>query len=414
MLNKDRDHLRELAKKQMELAHSPKMSELRKAWENHGAFSPASRPMILIEIGTFADDFLPQLMQCEGDSARILEWELLAATVNHTHFDDDSIVKDYIPVVPERRFIPFGIEVKTNHAKDGKGDVSLGHHFISAIGDLERDFHKLGKSVFEIKMDSLQNAINFRNEVYGDILPAKRAGFSMYCGPTQDIVHIMSMEDMFVAMCDYPDLFNKMMTMLVDDYLEYFDLHETESVLLPSYDECHLAQGSYCFTDELSKQGTALKTTELWGYLDSQETTGVSPKMFSELVAPHYSRIAARYGLLSYGCCEAVDPIWDCFLSGLDNLRKLSVSPWANEEYIGQILRGKKIVYMRKPSPNYLGVGADLDEQAVTAHIDETIKFAKGCHLEIIQRDVYKINKSTEKVKRYVELIRKCSEKHMI
>ena len=411
---KDREVLRELAKKQLELANSPQMMKLREEWKLHGAFSASSRPMILIETPSFEEDILPPLMRCEGDGARQLERELLLNTVNHTLFGDDTVIKDYMPVMPHAKMIPFGIEVKWEHVEGATAAASLGHHFITSISDLEQDFHKLGKSRYGIDWESTRREHEFKNEIFGDILPVRQAGFSLYCGLTGDIVHIMKMEDMFTAMYDYPERFHQMMSMLVNDYLAYFGLLESENALLPTLDDCGVCQGSYCYTNELPAQGTGLKTTDVWGYMDSQETTGVSPDMFAEFMAPYYGRIIERYGLLSYGCCEAVDPIWDCFLSNLDNLRKLSVSFWADEEFIGERLRGKNIVYMRKPSPNFLGVGSELDEQAVTAHIEKTVQAAKGCHLEMIQRDVYQINNTPGKVRRYVELIRKCCEKHQV
>ncbi|MCL2003678.1 MAG: hypothetical protein FWG72_06715 [Oscillospiraceae bacterium] len=404
---KDRQILRDLAAKQMELAHSPQTAKLRDEWTLHGTFDSASRPMILIETGTFQNDVILKLMRCEGKEARELERELLMGVVNHTLFGDDTVVKDYVPVIPHRYFVPFGIEVKQERAGE-----SLGHQFIHVINDLEQDFHKFGKSRFGINWEDTLRELDCKNEVYGDILPVRKAGFSLYCCLTQDIVHIMKMEDMFTAMFDYPELFHQMMSMLVNDYLEFFDLLETENALLPTYDECHLSQGSYSFNGELPRQGTDIKTTDIWGFLDSQETSGISPAMFAEHIAPHYRRIAERYGLLSYGCCEAVDPVWDCFLSGLDNLRKVSVSPWANEDFMGEKLRGKNIVYMRKPTSNLLGLGSALDEQAVMEHIGRTVAAAKGCYLEIIQRDVYQIQNTPDKVRRYVELVRVCCEKH--
>jgi len=63
-------------------------------------------------------------------------------------------------------------------------------------------------------------------------------------------------------------------------------------------------------------------------------------------------------------------------------------------------------VYHRKPSPNYLGVGANLDETAFREHIRKTLRTAKGCTLEITQRDVYTINNDEAKAKRYVDVIR--------
>ncbi|MCL2361479.1 MAG: hypothetical protein FWC73_06670 [Defluviitaleaceae bacterium] len=406
---KDRDILRELAKKQVELAHTPAMDALWEDWRRHGAFDKNSRPMIRIETGSFADDIIPQMLRCETEAGRKLEQELISSTINHEYYGDDNLVLDYLPINLHRYFVPFGIEIKLAHPKED----SLGHEFVPAIGDLEQDFHKLGKSIFGIEPETSQKWMDYRNEILGDILPTKISPFIMYNGPTQSLVHIMKMEDMYMAMFDYPELFHKMMDMLTSDVMDYFDLMEREGVLLPTTDECWLGQGSYCFSNELPTQGEGLKTTDLWGYLDSQESAGLSPAMFGEFLAPYYRRIAARYGLLSYGCCEAVDPIWDSFLSNLDNLRKVSVAPWANEDFMGERLQGKNIVYMRKPSPNYIGVGDILDEKAITAHIDATVTAAKGCHLEIIQRDVYKVSRSTEKVRRYVELIRNCCDRHV-
>ncbi|MDL2293330.1 hypothetical protein LJC60_01715 [Ruminococcaceae bacterium OttesenSCG-928-D13] len=77
-------------------------------------------------------------------------------------------------------------------------------------------------------------------------------------------------------------------------------------------------------------------------------------EMYAEFVFPYYERIAQVYGRLSYGCCEPVDPVWD-MVSRLPNLRKISISPWCNEEKMGEALRGSSIIYHRKPSPTSLG-----------------------------------------------------------
>jgi len=404
----DRVILRDLAKKQMELANTPAMDALRADWNRHGVFASDSRPMIRIEVGSFSDDIIPQMLRCQSEAGRKLEWELIESTINHEYFKDDTLVLDYMPVTCHRYFVPFGIEVIWEHPEE----ASLGHQFAPSIGDLEQDFHKLGKAIFGVEPETSQKIIDYKNEVIGDILPVRMSPFSMVCSPTQDIVHIMKMEDMFTAMYDYPELFHQMMDRLTDDYLEYYDLMEREKVFLPTVDDCHLCQGSYSFTDELPTKGMGLKTKDIWIYMDSQETSGVSPEMFKEFIAPYYRKVAERYGLLSYGCCEAVDPIWESFLSTLPNLRKLSIAPWANEDYMGEQLRGKRIVYARKPFPNLLGVGDVLDEEAVKTHIGKTVEAAKGCHLEIIQRDVYRVSQSKEKVRRYVELIKNCCDVH--
>ena len=63
---------------------------------------------------------------------------------------------------------------------------------------------------------------------------------------------------------------------------------------------------------------------------------------------PYFDRMVKRFGLLSYGCCERVDNIGEDYLSGWDNLRKLSVSTSDNGEQVGEYLRGERYVQLAK------------------------------------------------------------------
>ena len=404
MTEQERRRVRDLAKQQAEIAHKPEMGLLRAEWTALNDCR-AERPMVTVELGTFAEDVLPQLMQCESEEARQLEWMLLSNIVNHTHFKDDTFVRDFIPVTVRSGIKPFGLEVKREETS------GLGHHFVSQIFDLEEDFHKLQPSAVFVEDKAMtQKRADEINEVIGDILPAKITGHALYAVPTQDIVHLMSLEDMYVSMYDTPELFKQMLDMLAEDYCRYFDALEAANTLLPTVSAEGLGQGTYCFTEDLPKENVT-KTTQIWGFMDSQETTGISPAMYQEFIFPYYKKVFDRYGLFSYGCCEAVDPIWENCLSKVEHLRKVSISPWCNEEFMGEQLRGRKTVYHRKPSPNFLGVGKNMDEEALRAHIRKTLSAAKGCTLEFTQRDVYNVSGSTEKVRRYVEIIREECER---
>ena len=140
--------------------------------------------------------------------------------------------------------------------------------------------------------------------------------------------------------------------------------------------------------------------------MNSQETVSISPKMFHDFVFPSYERLANEFGLIYYGCCEPVSAIWDD-IRRLQHLRKASVSPWCDQAFMGEALRRSKVIFSRKPSPNYLGVVSAFDEEAYTKHIDETLTAARGCELEIIHRDIYALHGNTAKVKRAVEIIRR-------
>lgn len=405
---KDRDILRSLAKKQAELAATDKNKKLYADWMKHGAFAGDSRPMIRVELGTFADDILPPLQRCEGEEARGIERMLLSGMVNFELFGDDTLVPSRINVPLRGSFLPFGLEEK----RIGDPNGGVAYRFEPWLRDLEDDFHVLGPSVYKIDREAHAKRLAFFQELFGDILPVVAGGMSQYCVPTQNIVHLMHMDDMFCAMFDYPELFNKMMDMLSNDYVNYFRMLESEGALKAAARDEHLGQGSYCFTDDLPAEGDNMPLSKMWIYMDSQETSGVSPKMYKEFAIPYYKRISSLFGLLSYGCCEAVHELWDGGLDAFENLRKVSISPWCDQRFMGERLAGRKTVFLRKPSPNFLGVGDHMDEDAVHAHFRETVEAAKGCTLEIAQRDVYCNRLTPEKVRRYVEIAREEMARH--
>ena len=412
---KDRLRLRDLARHQAELAAAPEMQALKALWYKHNDCEHV-RPMVVIELGTFKDEMITPRLQCEGETARSIEAMLLSNTFNHEYFHDDFVVPDYIPISTGGWLRLFNHNDPKVVARDGKGKLSVGHQFIHLIHDLEEDYDKIENSVFGCDAEGVKKRFDDYTELLGDILPVRWAGTSLYSVPTQKLVHMMSMEVMYYALCDCPELFEQLMDRLANDTLAYFDFLEEKNLLLPTVDFEWLGQGTYCATKKLpgpeENKKRPFKTTDIWGFMDSQETVSISPAMYEEYIFPTYQKISSRYGALSYGCCEPVHPIWDSCLSKLKNLRRVSISPWCDEDFMAERLRGTNIVYHRKLNPNFIGVGDTLDEDAARAHVRKTIETAHGCEVELTQRDVYTVKGDIDKVRRYVEIIREESENH--
>ncbi len=397
----DKAILRDLARRRAEVAASERNRQLYQRWKAHGA-AGADRPLIRIELDTFEQELLPGMMHCRGEEARRMEAELLRPMVNFTLFEDDTLVPGYYGVTEQFRFVPFGLPVKVQETG------GLGHHFIPYLHELEEDDHLLGPSLMEVQEEEAQRRMQLAQDTFGDVLPVKRISNAAYCTPMQDIIHIMNMDDLYIAMIDEEERFCAMLERLCDDYIALFTQLEEQGVLCSGAEMQHLCQGSYCFTDELTDGTPAAKLKDLWLFMDSQETAGISPRMYRDLVFPHYKRIMDRFGLLSYGCCEATHPIWEDCLSKLPQLRKVSISPWCDEAFMGERLAGTKVTYLRKPPATLLGMNTpQLDEDAVLACFRKTAQAACGCKIEIAQRDVYTVGSSPEKVRRYVELARR-------
>lgn len=406
----ERDWLRELAKKQLDYARSERNQKRIQQWYRHNDLQ-GIRPMIQLEMMTFEQEILPQRLKCISSSARALETQLLRNFLNMELFDDDRVVPDFYPMGYDTWFKLFDIDVHVEHAQMD-GHESVAHHFIPALGDLEEayDAGLIKPSTFGVDLERTGQRRQFAEEIIGDILPVRMKTDGLYSVPTQMLVHIMSMEQMMYNIYDYPELFKKMMDQIADDTIAYFRMLEEKQLLLPTTGFENVGQGTFAFTHDLPGEevlrNRPFTTSDIWGFMDSQETVGISPDMYEEFIYPCYKKISEQFGLLSYGCCEPLHPIWDRCISKLKNLRKVSVSPWCDEEFMGERLRGSRVIYHRKPSPNFLGVEPSLDEDALRKHFRATLHAARGCKLEFTQRDVYTLHHNIEKGRRYIEILR--------
>ena len=385
----------------MEYATTPENKKREQEWYNHNDLN-GSRPMVTIEEWTFFHE-VKRKLTCETEKGREFENKIVSHLIGREDMDDDRATPGFFSLTRPSWFLPFGVEVKVRNANN-----SIGYEFLHTISDLERDFHKLGKSTwgFSKEVPDLELA----QDIFGDIMPvvtlSDYPGFSI----TQVLVRHMSMETMLFSMYDYPNIFHQMIKQLTDDMMEYNKEREEAGYFITNNLNQSCAQGTYSPTNLLiHKDGASLK--DMWGYADSQETVGISPEMFEAFIFPYYKQLMDTCGKINYGCCEPVDTIWDNCLSKCANISKLSVSPWCNEEFIGDRLRGTGIIYHRKPSPNLLGDPSGFDEKAYADDIIATLKAAKGCVLEFSLRDIYSLSGEKNRAKRAVAIIKECCEK---
>lgn len=412
--SEERMYLRELAKKQLEYSMLPIMKEREELWYNHNDLK-GDRPMIHFETWTFENDLLPEL-KCTSEAARNIELQILREILNHESIGDDRVVPSWYNIGWDTRFVLFNMKVETEHATNAQGVESLGHRFKYLISDLQDDIKLLQPTVYNIDKESTFKWKAFVEDVIGDILPVKIAMGSLGCCLSQDIVHLMGMETMIYSLVDYPDEFHQIMDRASKDHIEFMKWLEREGYLLLNNNNDGLGQGSFGFSKDLPQKGfvhgNIVSTKDMWGFMDSQETVSISPEMFGEFFFPYYNEVAKNFGLLSYGCCEPVHPIWEKYISKLPGLRKVSISPWCDEGYMGEALKGSSVIYHRKPSPNFVGVDIELDEAAYSEHIKKTLTCAKGCKLEFSFRDIYTLGGRADKPRRAVEILRNLIEKY--
>jgi hypothetical protein len=113
-----------------------------------------------------------------------------------------------------------------------------------------------------------------------------------------------------------------------------------------------------------------------------------------------------------YGCCEPVHSRWE-YLARLPNLKRVSVSPWADQELLAERLAHGRYVYSRKPPPALLST-PEWDEDGIRRDLRRTLDLARRHELalELIMKDVHNINNEPHRLPRWVEMAREESERN--
>ena len=137
----------------------------------------------------------------------------------------------------------------------------------------------------------------------------------------------------------------------------------------------------------------------------------MSPTMFRDFFLPYLARATSRFGLVYYGCCEPAHPFWED-IRRLPHLKKVSISRWCDQKFMGDALRGTDIVFSRKPDPNFLSVDKTLNEEGWATHIRETLVATRGVFVEFIVRDVYTVHDNLNNPRRCVEIARQQIDRH--
>lgn len=404
---RDRERLRSLARKQLEYATSEKNDEILNKW-NALAEGRREIPTVRLLFSNFSHEVIEPRLQCEGKEARNMERTLLATLVGRELFDDDTPISPTYDISWHTYVSPFGTQPQITRAL---GENAMGFHIDPVIEDWERDFDKFKGGSFGVDREGTQRQIALAEELFGDILPVRMVMGSLPGAITNPLVALTGMESYYYAMYDYSEELHQVMEMACKVYEDYYNFLEREKLLLPTNGISPISQESLAFTNELPKDHVT-KTTECWGFMEAQEATAISADMFGEFVFPYQDRLAKRFGLLSYGCCERVDAIWQKYLSKWKNLRKLSVSPFNDERKVGEYLRGSNVVYYSKPRAEYVTNPGPLDEDALRLYFREVAEAASGCLLEVAQREVGTIFGDYTRGKRYVQLAKETIEKY--
>jgi hypothetical protein len=142
-----------------------------------------------------------------------------------------------------------------------------------------------------------------------------------------------------------------------------------------------------------------------WLYDCAQEFESVSPQMHEEILLDYMKPVYEQFGLLAYGCCENLTEKLG-ILTKISNLRRVAVTPWADDEKCASVLQDKYVISWR-PNPAEM-VTNGYDEDRVTRIVKRARKIFESynCHWEVNLKDFLTVEHDVDRLKNWVAAVR--------
>jgi hypothetical protein len=394
----DRLILRNLAKRVAELAAMPEMARRRELWIKHNGMDRSVRPVVYINPERSWEELVQESsLSCQGELCRTIERNLKQRIYAAERFAGDNVLeKEW--VVPKVIHNPgWGLTAQRKHADQIGGAFGF-EPVIKEASDIKK--LRIPEITYD-EAETLKN-LNFFTDLFGDILEIKLKGI------TDLSYHLMNqysglrgLQELLIDMIDNPQMVHDAMAFFEEGHHQIMRQYIAQDLLGANNDNTGLYTSGHGYTDEPPKQHGVLPG-DLWGWAEAQEMAAASPEMHQEFAFPYEKRLLEPFKLNGYGCCDPVDNKLD-FVLKTPNLRRVSVSPWANVNKCAEQIKDKAIM-LWKPNPAHL-VG-NFAPDMVRSYLRQGIAAARdnGCVLEIALFDTHTCENHPERFDQWAEI----------
>jgi hypothetical protein len=400
---KDKYIVRELAQQVAEIAALPEQGFRRQLWASHNDLK-SKRPMILVfPEGSWEEIITEGNLLCEGDEARTIERQLRMRVYYYEHFQDDTVIeKDWI-VHKVVHNSGWGLEPQRIPSPERRG-AWIFDPVIHSPDDLKRlHFPEINYDSTATKYELTQ-----MQELFGDILDVRLKGIShISYHLMQQYTYLRGLEQTMMDMVLNPEWLHEAMTFLMEGQQYVLSQMIDLNLLSLNNDATYQNSGGNGYTNTLPAPGynpESVRPIDMWASAESQELAGVSPKMHAEFALQYEKKLLSPFGLTGYGCCEDLSRKLDDVLT-IPNIRRVSISPFADVDISAEKLRGK-VIFSWKPNPAHL-VGR-FDEERIHRYIHHAVEVTQRneCVLEIILKDTHTCEGHPERFDQWLAIAR--------
>jgi len=399
----DRIIIRALARRVADITALPIQAERRNLWKLHNSLK-TTRPMILVfPEGSWQELLTANHLQCKGEQARNIEWQLRSRIYYHEHFQDDTVIEKEWIVNKVIINSGWGLEPRRIESPDARG----AWHFDPVIKE-PADLKRLRFPEIMHDHVATQQALTEACDLFGDILDIKLKGVAHISYHLMgDYTALRGLEEVMMDMVRDPHMVHDTMAFMTEGHQQVLQQYIDQNLLSLNNDSTYQSSGGNGYTDELpvpSFDPGRLRPCDMWASAEAQEMDSVSPKMHAEFIPQYEKRLLKPFGLTGYGCCDDLTPKLDDVFH-IPNIRRISISPFADVDGCAERLKGHYI-FSWKPHPAHLT--GDFKENMIREHIRHVVSVtqAHGCILEMVLKDTHTCEHHPERFDHWLQIAR--------
>jgi hypothetical protein len=366
-----KDLIRELAKRLKDVSEKPQNSIKRHNWADHNDLKRNTEPMLWVcpdDDGGWEELVPESEIICQDPDLRQLEIKLKRTLYHAGHFDDDFVFEPavYFDIPGEYTGYHYGCRtqktvwgIKVQAKVAGKTAYHL-DNFIRTPEDFQTILnHEVDFIPDHAELDRLKE--KYQEALNGIIAINFNLPYSVLVQSLLiELVHMRGLEELMYDLYDNAEILMQLLRHMAESKARLLDRLEQNKMLFDNRINIYTGSGSLGYTNDLLKKPEDVKLKDMWGFADAQEFSNVSPQMFEAFAVQNQKIGLNKFGMGCYGCCEPMDNKYDIIFRHIDNLRRISVSPWSDIKMAAENI-GDRAIYSWKPNPVLICCGFDED-----------------------------------------------------
>lgn len=369
------------------------------------------RPVVLIDEvpwGEIKDDALKN--QCENAELSDIEGHLRTSLYKWDHFQADFVIPPVFRVRKKTISTGIGVEVKEEIIHGDTGAYISSHEYKDQLST-EADVDKLKIPEITYDKEGTEKAVEIASDVFSGFLPVEAVG-SFFSFSIWDRISVYrGVDKLLMDLAMRPDFMHKIAAKFTEigiatsRQMVKQDLLDTNPFILHCTPACAKELPAPDYVGQV-------RLKDVWGRCAAQIFAAVSPEMHDEFDLQYNQEIFGECGLVYYGCCEPMDTKIDILRKRFKNLRKISITPWADPEVAAEAINGD-FVLAAKPNPAFVSsptFNPEPVEKEMKRYLDACKKHGTTC--EFVIKDISTIANNPNNLTQWADTVGKIVDQY--